>query len=173
MTSSLTLRATKRLKLAFEDSTSKSYESKFRNFLSFCAFASIDIHHLSPMNILNFNRVSHSGLSNYLSAIKSSLAMYGLTPSSFSDPRLKLYNKAIMRHSPLNPCLKPIIDTDTLQGMALQCDRMHMGHICKAAILLAFFSFLRISNLVPHTISGYVPLKHLSRGDIIFGPPRD
>ena len=177
MTSSLAITATRRLKLAFADSTSKSYESKFRNFLSFCAFVSIDIYNISPLDILsfleflNFNSISHSGLLNYLSAIKSSLAMYGLNPGSFSDPRIKLYNKAIMRHRPLNPCLKPIIDTETLQAMALQCDRMHMGHICKAAILLAFFSFLRISNLVPHTISGYDPLKHLARGDIIFGPP--
>ena len=146
MTSSLALTATRRLKLAFADSTSKSYESKFRNFLSFCAFASIDIYNISPLHILsfleflNFNSISHSGLLNYLSAIKSSLAMYGLNPASFSDPRIKMYNKAIMRHQPLNTCLKPIIDTDTLQAMALQCDRMHMGHICKAAILLAFFS---------------------------------
>ena len=177
MTSSLTLRATRRLKLAFANSTSKSYESKFRNFLSFCAFASLDIYHLFPIDILtfleflNFNRISHSGLANYLSAVKSSLVMYGLNPARFSDPRIKLYNKAIMRHRPLNPFLKPIIDTDTLQAMALKCDRMHMVHICTAAILLAFFSFLCISNLVPHTMSGFYPLKHLSRGDIIFGPP--
>ena len=67
-----------------------------------------------------------------------------------------------MRHRPLNPSIKPIIDIDNLQLIALQCDKMHMGHICKAAILLALFSFLRISNLVPHTIAGYDPLKHLS-----------
>ena len=97
--------------------------------------------------------------------------MYGAHTSSFGDPRIKLYNKALMRHRPLNPSIKPIIDTHTLQEMAIQCDNMYMGHICKAAILLAFFSFLRISNLVPHSISGYDPMKHLSRGDIIFGPP--
>ena len=34
-----------------------------------------------------------------------------------------------------------------------------------------FFSFVRISNLVPHAISAYDPLKQLSRGDIIFAPP--
>ena len=76
-----------------------------------------------------------------------------------------------MRHRPLNPSIKPIIDIHTLQSIALQCDRMHMGHICKAAILLAFFSFLRISNLVPHSIAGYDPLKHLSQADLIFAPP--
>ena len=97
--------------------------------------------------------------------------MYGLDTSPFLDPRIKMYNKAVMRHRPLNPFVKPITDIDNLQLIALQCDRMHMGHICKAAILLAFFSFLRISNLVPHTIAGYDPLKHLSRGDLIFPPP--
>ena len=71
------------------------------------------------------------------------------------DPRIELYNKAIMRHRPFNPSVKPIIDIDTLKSVALQCDRMHMGHICKAAILLAFFD----------------PLKHLSQADLIFAPP--
>ena len=145
-------------KLALADSTSRSYDSKFRIFLSFCSFAVIDISHISPVQILTFlefltfNNVSFSGLANHLSAVKTSLSLHGLDVSSFMDPRIKLYNKAIMRHRPFNPSIKPIIDIDTLQAIALQCDRMHMGHICKAAILLAFFSFLRISNLVPHSI---------------------
>ena len=76
-----------------------------------------------------------------------------------------------MRHRPLQPSIKPIIDIATLQLVAQQCNRMHIGHIFKAAILLAFFSFLRISNFVPHSISGHNPLKHLARGDLIFAPP--
>ena len=170
-------RATNRLKLALADSTSRSYDSKFRIFLSFCSFAAIDINHISPLQILTFlefltfNNVSFSGLANHLSAVKTSLSLHGLDVSSFMDPRIKLYNKAIMRHRPFNPSIKPIIDIDTLQPIALQCDIMHMGHICKAAILLAFFSFLCISNLVPHSIAGYDHLKHLSRADFIFAPP--
>ena len=163
MISPLTYRATSRLKLAFADSTSRSYQSKFKIFVAFCSFAAIDILQLSPLNVLtfleflNFNKITQSGIVNYLSAIKTSLAMYGVQTSSFCDPRIKLYNKALLRYRPLNPSIKPIIDTDTLQTMVIQCDRMHMGHIYKSAILLAFFSFLRISNLVPHTISGYDP----------------
>ena len=153
--SPLTHRATSRLKLAFADSTSRSYESKFRIFVAFCSFAAIDILHLSPLDgltfleFLNLNKITHSGLANYLSAIKTSLAMYGVHTSSFCDPRIKLYNKALMRHRPLNPSIKHIIDTYTLQAMALQCDRMHMGHICKAAILLAFFQFLEDFKFSP------------------------
>ena len=45
-----------------------------------------------------------------------------------------------------------------------------MGKIYKALYLLSFYSFLRLSNLVPHAVSQYSHLKHLSRGDVIFRP---
>ena len=99
------------------------------------------------------------------------LSSFGADISAFNDPRIKLYNKAIMRHRPLNPSIKTMIDILTLQAIATQTDRMYMGQIFKAAILVSFFSFVRISNLVPHSISAYNPLKQLSCGDIIFAPP--
>ena len=37
--------------------------------------------------------------------------------------------------------------------------------------LLSFFSFLRISNLVPHTIHYFDPIKHLARADVLFASP--
>ena len=40
-----------------------------------------------------------------------------------------------------------------------------MGHIFKAVYLTAFFGFLRLSNLVPHSVATYSQLKHLSKGD--------
>ena len=46
-----------------------------------------------------------------------------------------------------------------------------MGQVFKAAYLLSFFSFLRISNLVPHSISTFDPIKHLSRANVFFAPP--
>ena len=76
-----------------------------------------------------------------------------------------------MRHRPLNPSIKPIIDVTTLQLIIQSTDSMYMGHIFKAAILLSFFIFVRISNLVPHCIASYDPLKQLSRGNIIFAHP--
>ena len=46
-----------------------------------------------------------------------------------------------------------------------------MGQVFKAAFLLPFFSFLHISNLVPHSISSFDPLKQLTGEDVIFAPP--
>ena len=82
-----------------------------------------------------------------------------------------MYSKAIRRQAPLNPHLKTIIDIEMLSHIALQCDRMYMGTIFKAVFLTAFFSFLRISNLVPHSISTFDHMRQLARGDVIFAPP--
>ena len=175
--SALTARATSRLNQAFADSTSRSYQAKFRIFVGFCCVAAINFNTLSPLSILTFlefltfNNISYSGLLNYLSAVKAILSSYGVDTSAFNDQRIKLYNKAIMRHRPLNPSIKPIIDVTTLQLIIQSTDTMYMGHIFKAAILLSFFSFVRISNLVPHSIASYDPLKQLSRGNIIFANP--
>ena len=46
-----------------------------------------------------------------------------------------------------------------------------MGYVFKSAILLAYFAFFRISNLVPQTIVSYDTLKHLARADIFFAQP--
>ena len=51
------------------------------------------------------------------------------------------------------------------------CDSMYMGMVYKAAYLLAFFSFLRISNLVPHSVNAFSVFKHLTKADVIFAPP--
>ena len=37
-----------------------------------------------------------------------------------------------------------------------------------ALYLLAFFSFLRLSNMVPHSFTSFDLSRHLARGDIIF-----
>ena len=133
--------------------------------MGFCCVAAINLNTLTPLSILTFqefltfNNITYSGLLNHLSAVKASLSSYGVDSSAFNDPRIKLYNKAIMRH------------VTTLQLIIQSTDSMFLGHIFKASILLSFFSFVKISNLVRHSIPSYDPLKQLSRGDIISAHP--
>ena len=82
-----------------------------------------------------------------------------------------MYNKSLLRAKPPNPHIKTIIDIPILTKIAQHCNFIHMGFVFKASFLLSFFTFLRISNLVPHSISSYDPLKQLARGDIIFATP--
>ena len=149
----------------------------FRIFIAFCIFANIflPLSHsnqiLAFLEFLVFNKVSHQTISNYLSAIKSQLSLFDLDISMFSNPRIKFFTKSLALSAPLKLSIKSIIDIPTLTSIVLRCDSMFMGQVYKAAFLLSFFSFLRISNLVPHAISKFNPLEQLARADIIFAPP--
>ena len=50
----------------------------------------------------------------------------------------------------------------------LKCDATQLGTVFKAAYLVGFFGFLRLSNLVPHSTTSFSHLKHLAKGDIFF-----
>ena len=116
--------------------------------------------------------LSVSQMANYLSAIKSTFTIYGLDVSCFTDQRLKLYQRAVQIHAPLSVKLNKIIDIALLKQIVHQCDLTYMGQIFKAIYLLSFFSFLRLSNLVPHCVGAFSPLRHLARGDLIFKPEK-
>ena len=120
------------------------------------------------LECLNYSGVKQSQMANYLSAIKTQFLLCGLDVACFNDARLKFYLKAIQRHAPLVIKLNKIIDIPMLCQIVEQCDFTYMGQIFKALYLLSFYSFLRISNLIPHAVSKFSPLKHLARGNIIF-----
>ena len=170
--------ATSRLSHALSESTKKAYALLFRTFLAFVAFMSWDIHQVTTLRLLcfleclQFNGVKQPQMANYLSVIKTKFLIFGLDVASFSDDCLRYYQKAVQMHAPLNVKLKSIIDIPLLKRIAHQCDFTYMGQIFKALYLLSFYSFLRLSNLVPHTVVQFSPLKHLARGDVILRPDK-
>ena len=138
----------------------------------------ISLFKLNPMIIIAYlqfltsNGSSNPTLANHVAAIKANLALYGLSTRLFQDPRIKYFHKAVKLHAPFKPSLKSIIDIDTLQMIVRTCDSTYMGQVFKAVYTLAFFSFLRLSNLVPHSIKACSPLYHLARADVFFAPPQ-
>ena len=173
----LSRNASSRIRGALAESTTRSYDNMFRVFLAFTIFAKFPLSAISADHILCFleclasNNVSHSAIVNYLSATKTKMAMFGLSTASFTDPRLRYFSRSLARNASLKVTLKSIIDIPILTQISHMCESMYMGFVYKAAILLSFFSFLRISNLVPHSIAKFDTLKHLARGDIFFAPP--
>ena len=136
------------------------------------------IHILAYLEFLAVNNVSHSSMSNHLSVIKSKFHLCALDSSCFTDSKyyniilshtvIKYYNKAMILRKPFKPNFKTIIDIDMLKNIASKCNSMYMGFVFKALYLTGFFSFLRISNLVPHSAAAFSPLHQLARGDIFF-----
>ena len=145
--------------------------------MAFCVYASRSIHDISIefllafLEFLAFNKVSSASITNYISAIKTVLGNHGVNCMAFLDPRIKVFTRALMRSRPLNPNIKTVIDIAMLTPIVKHCERMYLGMTYKASFLLSFFSFLRISNLVPHSMNSFDPLKQLARGDIIFALP--
>ena len=154
-----------------------SYRRKFRLFLAYCCFIQVQVHQLTPLILLSFleflkyNGMSHSGIANHLSAVKTSLTMYGVSVFPFLNPRIKHFQRSLSLNKQFTGKIRKIIDINTLTDIVCICDTMWMGQIFKALYLVAFFSFLRISNLVPHKITAFSPLEQLTRGDIFFAPP--
>ena len=95
----------------------------FRIFLAFLIFAKFPVKSLAPDHILCFlkflasNKVSQSGIANYISAVKTKLSMYDLSVGSFSDPRLRYFSRSLSRNAYLRVSLKTLIDILKLTRM--------------------------------------------------------
>ena len=129
------------------------------------------LHILAYLEFLSQSKLTISSIANQLSAVQTHFALYALDSLVFLDSHIKYYNKALSPHKPFKVSLTTITDVPTLHKIVESCQFMSNGLTFKALYLLAFFSFLRISNLVPHAIAQYSPLQQLSRGDIFFAHP--
>ena len=89
----------------------------------------------------------------------------------FLDKRIMYDIKSLRINRTFKALLKPVIDVTLLQRISLACDSMYLGHIFKALYLVAFYLFLRISNLVPHSFASYSHFKQLARANVIFALP--
>ena len=120
------------------------------------------------LEFLAINKFSPSHIANQLAGIKANFVIYSLETAPFENEKIKYFIRSLRLNSPLRVTLHTIIDIPLLSKIVSQCDNMFMGQIFKATYLLGFFSFLRLSNLVPHTQQLFSPLKHLTPADIFF-----
>ena len=61
-----------------------------------------------------------------------------------------------------------IITIPRLIDISLACDLVTLSQVYRAAFLLGFFAFLRLSNLVPHVVAEFDFTRHLTGHDIFF-----
>ena len=131
----------------------------FKNFVTFSIFDNFTFQQadsaalLDFLEFLVFNQVSNESIDNYLSAIKIKLKILGLDTTPLFDPRIKYFKRSLAIIAPFRVIIKSIIDIALIKAVAQQCDTLCMGLVYKAAFLLSFYSFLRISNLVSHSMA--------------------
>ena len=71
---------------------------------------------------------------------------------------------------PLKPSLPLIIDDHILLDMIRIIQNLEYPIVYQALYLLCFFSFLRLFNILPHTVNTFDITRQSCRGDLIFSP---
>ena len=71
-------------------------------------------------------------------------------------------------NSPLAPVVRIAIDHTLLSQIVTVLAHLQFPLVYKALYLLAFFSFLRIPNILPHAAKIFDKTRHLCVGDVVF-----
>ena len=168
--------AWERLNSAYRPSTTSAHLRHFRTFLAFLIFMNLTIT-VNVQNLLAFLEYLHSnGLSpkviqTYLSSISNLAKLYGLDHSATSSHLISRFMRSISINSKFLPTVRGIFDIKTLHGISMACDVLSDPLLFRSIFLTAFYGFLRMSNIAPHSLKQFNHSVHLLRQDLIFGPP--
>ena len=172
---SLASAANLRLWQAFRPSTMTSYMCMFKDFLAFLNCISTPVQQISVSTVLSFMEYlvqagfSASNITNYVTALRSMYILFACDTTPFKDNRIQMFIKAITINRPLQPILYLLVDETLLARIVEVCCELQYPVVFRALYLLCFFfSFLRLSNILPHSLTGFDSSRLLCRADIIF-----
>ena len=146
----------------------------FALFLCFLVAMGQSLSQVSTMDVLAFmeylleSGMSAANITNHLTPIRSMLIIYNCDASAFRVHRIPLFIKSVKINRSLKPVFNTVIDENILLSMILACDRFSHPMIFKALYLFTYFSFLRLSNILPHTVATFDSSRHLCTGDLFF-----
>ena len=93
---------------------------------------------------------------------------YGINTLPFRDDRIPLFIKSFKLNCSFAPKISLIIDETLLLQIVTASTHLQFPFIFKPFYLLAFFSSLRLSNILPHTTTTFDNTRHLCVVDVIF-----
>ena len=165
--------ATKKLLSGFRPSTLHQYHRMWLDFIGFQVAAGLLASQVTVKILLSFleylhqNHISSGQLP--LTAIRAMHIVNCLETSSFKDERLPLFLKASRIQRLFKPRVLAHLDISLLDHIIMQCDKFQFPVGFKPLYLLMFFSFLRLSNVLLHSVAKFDYTRQLARADVIFG----
>ena len=142
----------------------------FYDFLGFLVAAGLSLQWVDISVILTFMEYLHSqnckvaSISNYMAALRAFFIL-SLT-AVFKDHNIQYFSTQVEQALALKNT--PIFTEQFLSQIVEVCIHLEHPHVFTTVYLLAFFSFMRLSNIVRHTRARYDHTRHLARGDVIF-----
>ena len=101
-----------------------------------------------------------------MAAIRSQFTLHGLDTSAFSNERIHLNQKSLYARKFF--CESYIITIDMLFQILNFTNTLQFAIIFKALYVFCFFSFLRLSDILPHSMASFDPTRQLCKGYPIF-----
>ncbi len=162
---------------AFAPGTSANFKSQWRAYLLFCCFLNLIP---LPGSISTASRYimflaktlnSYTSVKNYVNGVRVLHLCHGADFAWLSNFEVRLVLQSVRRQLsdtpfaklPIEPCILlrmyPLLNMLCSEDATLWC-----------SFLVAFFAFLRKSNVVPQSQHTFNPLRHLSRDNIVRTP---
>ena len=145
----------------------------FADFLAFLVVTgltpcqvNVDIN-LAFLEYLVDNSLSVANICNYLAGLRTMFIIHNLPTPLFRNEKIQMFVKSVKINKPLLVKTNSIFTEQMLLDIIATTETLEFSEIFLSVYLLAFFSFLRLSNMVPHAKNGFNPSRHLARGDII------
>ena len=123
---------------------------------------------LTFMEYLYTNHIKVLTINNYISSLMPSFNRFNLTLTPFENHRSAKFIKPLKINKPLSVKVTPGFSEEVLRSIIKVSKNLECPLVFTALYWLAFFSFLRLFNLVPHGRAHYDPSRHLARADIQF-----
>ena len=126
---------------------------------------------LAFLQFLYVNNISHRVIQNYVTPLRTLVNRYDWDSTVLSHQLVLSYLRSISRSSCFNPPSPGIFSLHLLSSISKACSIVTDPPLFRATFLLAFFAFLRMSNIAPHSKAHFDPMRHMLRQDILFLEP--
>jgi integrase len=160
---------------AFRPGTRRNHACQFNLYCNFC-----DFYNLQPINptvdtvctyiaFLATKLKPFKSVNNYIGAVRLLHKYLGEPAPALDAFDTQLTLRAVKLTSRHAPTQKLPISPHLLTEMCAICDTLDspQGRAIKCALTLAYFSFLRQSNLAPPSPNEFDATRHMCRGDVI------
>ncbi len=166
-------------KTAFRPGTTSNHMSQFRKYLSFCIHYNLKDVDPSIKTIclyathLSQTLESPASVLNYISGVRLMHKHIEVNATALDSFELTLTLRSIMLNVRHIPNARKPITIPLLKQLVHLCDTLErpLGSTVKAGIIIAFYGFLRQSNLVAHSAATFDPSRSPCRGHVKLAPP--
>ena len=115
--------------------------------------------------------ISPQVIKNYVSSLNAMARTYNIPAEDLSHIAVAHFLRSISINSTFSPTPGGIFGIQTLYHISKACDSLTDPPLFRAIFLTAFYAFLRMSNIAPHSLKAFDATRHFLRQDLIFYHP--